>query len=77
MHRVKWITYLIVVLLVLIIVFQNLAQTEVHLLFAKVTMPQAALLTVMLLVGFGLGLSARALWKVRGAWKKARNKPKS
>lgn len=66
--RLKWIAFLIVVLVLVIIVFQNLAQTEVYILFFTVAMPHAALLTMTLLIGFALGLSAKTLWKVR-AWR--------
>ena len=59
MRRLKWILFFVVLTLLIIIVFQNLAETEVHLLFSTVTMPEAALLTITLAVGFGLGLAAR------------------
>ncbi len=65
LHRVKWIIAILCLSLLIIIVFQNLAETEVHLLFSTVRMPQAALLTVTLVLGFALGLAARPLWKVR------------
>src|SRR5690606_19722994 len=63
--RLKWIGFLIVVAILVIIVFQNLAQTEVYILFSTVAMPQAALLTMALVIGFALGVSANALWKIR------------
>lgn len=66
--RLKWIAIVIVVVLATIVVFQNLAQTKVEVLFFTVEMPHAALLTLTLLLGFLLGLSASTLWKVR-AWR--------
>lgn len=68
MRRVKWFCLLVAIALLVIIVFQNLAQTEVHLLFWTATMPQAALLSIAIVAGFLLALSANALWKVR-AWR--------
>ena len=65
--RLKWIFAVITAVLAAIIVFQNLEQTKVQILFFTVEMPHAALLAVTLLVGFTLGLSASTLWKVR-AW---------
>lgn len=66
--RLKWIAIVIMLVLATIVVFQNLEQTEVMVLFLPVKMPQAALLTLTLLLGFLLGLSASTLWKVR-AWR--------
>ena len=66
--RLKWITFLVVVVILTIIVFQNLTQTEVYILFFTLAMPHAALLTMTLFIGFALGLSASALWKVH-AWR--------
>jgi uncharacterized integral membrane protein len=64
----KWLLFLLIALLLVIIAFQNLAQIEVRLLFWKGTLPQAAVLAVTALIGFLMGLSANTLWKVR-AWR--------
>jgi uncharacterized integral membrane protein len=71
--RLKWASLLVAFVLLIIIVFQNLEPIKVTLLFATVTLPQAALLTIALLVGFFLGLAAPTLWKVR-SWQKGRGK---
>ncbi len=63
--RLKWFALLVVVVLAIIVVFQNLAQTKVDILFFTVEMPHAALLMLTLLTGFMVGLSASALWKMR------------
>ena len=68
MRLAKWICFGTISLILLIIVFQNLKTTEVHLLFAKVEMPEAALLGATLAIGFAMGLFANALWKMR-AWR--------
>jgi uncharacterized integral membrane protein len=68
MRRIKWVVFIAAVALLVIIVFQNLAETEVHLLFWTVSLPQAALLTIAIATGFLMSLSANALWKVR-AWR--------
>jgi uncharacterized integral membrane protein len=64
----KWLLFLLLAVLLVIIVFQNLAEIEVRLLFWKGTLPQAAVLGVTALVGFLMGLFANTLWKVR-AWR--------
>ncbi len=68
MRHTKLIAFALLTLILLIIAFQNLTVTEVHLLFMTVSMPQAALLTTTLLIGFLMGLFASALWQVR-AWR--------
>jgi uncharacterized integral membrane protein len=55
---------LIAVALLVIVVFQNLERSTVQLLFFTVELPQAAVLSVTLAVGFLLGLSAPALWRL-------------
>ena len=65
LKKAKWVAFAIFLLLVGVIVFRNLEETNVELIFATVTMPLAALLTITLLVGFVLGISASALWQVR------------
>ena len=68
LNKIKLTIFIVVSLVLVIIVFQNLAQTEVRLLFKTVNMPQAALLAATLLVGFCMGFFANALWKMR-AWR--------
>lgn len=71
MSKAKLILFAILFLVLVIIAFQNLTEIEVHLLFRTVKMPQAVLLTATLVVGFAMGISANALWKMR-SWRKAR-----
>ena len=71
--RLKWGSLLVVCGLMVIIVFQNLEPIEVTLLFATLTLPQAAVLTITLLVGFLLGLATHTLWRMR-SWHKGRVK---
>lgn len=56
MTRAKLIVVLGLVLLVLIVVFQNTQQVETKFLFLTVTMPRAALLAITLLVGVAIGM---------------------
>ena len=55
MKRLKMFGTLTLVVLILIVVFQNVQQVETHFLFASVKMPRALLLLVTLLIGFVLG----------------------
>lgn len=66
--RLKWIALLIIAILATIVIFQNLSQTKVDILFFTVELPHAALLILTLLTGFLLGLSLSTLWKVR-SWR--------
>lgn len=61
-------------LFALVVVFQNLDEVEVHLLFTTLTMRQATLIAGTLIVGFLMGLTASALWKVRSWRAKSRAK---
>lgn len=56
MVKVKLYTALTLILLVLIVVFQNREPIETKFLFATVTMPRAALLAVTLLAGIAVGM---------------------
>lgn len=76
LKKAKWIAFGVLLLVVAIIVFRNLEETKVELIFATVTMPLAALLTITLLVGFALGFSANALWRVRHWRSKSREEKK-
>lgn len=46
----------LLILIVIAVVLQNREETTVKLLFATVSMPLAALLTIIFVLGFGLGL---------------------
>ena len=76
LHRIKWITFALAILVAIIIAFQNLDPINVHLLFATVTLPQAVILGIALLLGFVLGLAFPALWRVR-SWNKGRKRDAS
>jgi uncharacterized integral membrane protein len=54
--RAKLFVALGLVLLVLIVVFQNTQQVETRFLFLTLTMPRAALLATTLLVGVAIGM---------------------
>lgn len=56
MTRAKLFVALGLVLLVLIVVFQNTQQVETRFLFLTLTMPRAALLATTLLVGVAIGM---------------------
>lgn len=73
--KLKWLMFALIVIVLLIVVFQNLSQTSVTVLLWSVELPQAALLTATLIIGFLLGLSATTLRKVfvRRAKKKSGN----
>lgn len=65
MKKIKWVLFGLVLLALMVVVFRNLEQTRVELIFTSVDMPLAAILVVTLLLGFLMGLAASALWKVR------------
>ena len=68
MAKVKLVIGLVLVVLAIIIVFQNTDQVETKLLFATVIMPRALLLFLTTLVGFAVGvLVALSLSKKRRA----------
>ena len=56
MVKVKLYTALTLILLVLIVVFQNREPVETKFLFATLTMPRAALLAITLLIGIAAGM---------------------
>jgi uncharacterized integral membrane protein len=55
MSRSKTVFIVIIALLALIIILQNMQDTETRILFSKVMMPEAVLLLSMLVAGFFLG----------------------
>ena len=69
--RLKWACLLLTLAVLIIVVFQNLEPMTVTLLFTTATLPQAAVLTITLIIGFLLGLATQALWRMR-AWQKGR-----
>ena len=68
MQKVKWALLGLVLAGLVVVVFRNLEETSVELVFTTVTLPLAALLTITLAIGFVLGMSVSALWKVR-SWR--------
>jgi lipopolysaccharide assembly protein A len=58
MKKLKLIIALIAVILVLIVVLQNTQPVETTFLFYKVTMPNAALIGLALLIGIAAGILA-------------------
>ncbi len=56
MKRIKLIGVLTAVVLALIVILQNTQLVETRLLFLKITMPNAVLLGLVLLVGVALGI---------------------
>ena len=56
MVKLKVSLAVVLILLVLIVIFQNRAPVETKFLFASITMPRAALLTVTLLIGIAVGM---------------------
>lgn len=56
MTKVKIIGALVAVLLFVVVILQNTQSVETRFLFVTITMPNAALLGLTLLVGIGIGL---------------------
>jgi uncharacterized integral membrane protein len=56
MVKLKVSLAVVLVLLVLIVVFQNREPVETKFLFASITMPRAALLTVTMLIGIAVDM---------------------
>lgn len=73
LKRLRWILFGLTVALFAIIVFRNLEETDLELVFATVRLPLAALLTITLLIGILLGLSLSTMWRVR-SWRLAKSK---
>ena len=76
MHKLKWFGLALLLVFSLIVIFQNLADTEVRLLMMTFQLPQAALLLITLGIGFVLGLSTTTLWRV-AAWRAKAKKARS
>ncbi len=56
MAKAKLITAFVLVALVIIVVLQNTQPVETKFLFMTMVMPRAALLGIMLLIGFAAGI---------------------
>ena len=69
MNKVKLFVVALIVVLVVIVIFQNRERDTVTLLFVDVTMPRFAWLAGSLLIGFALGALTPWRWVV-GFWKK-------
>ncbi len=60
----KWISIVVLVLLLGTLIFQNSAPIQTHFLMITITMPQILLLALVLGGGFCLGLLAA--WRIKG-----------
>jgi uncharacterized integral membrane protein len=69
MNKVKLVVLALVVVLAVIVIFQNRERDTVTLLFVDVTMPRFAWLVGSLLVGFALGALTPWRWFL-SFWKK-------
>ena len=56
MSKPRVISALVLVVVVLIVIFQNSAPVETRLLFVTITMPRAALLGITMLIGVAIGI---------------------
>jgi uncharacterized integral membrane protein len=56
MKKVKLWTALVLIVLILVVVFQNRDPVATRFLFATIIMPRAALLTITLLIGVAIGI---------------------
>lgn len=73
LRLVKWIVFALLLMVVVIVSFQNLTPIQLHFLFSTVELPQAVILLITLLIGFLLGVLAGALWRVR-SWRAKHHK---
>lgn len=70
--KIKWVLLSALLLLVVIIAFQNLEMVEVRILLWDGQLTKAVLLAGMTFIGFLMGLAARPLWHMRGSRKKGK-----
>ena len=56
MSKPRLISALVLVVVILIVIFQNSAPVETRLLFLTITMPRAALLGITMLIGVAIGI---------------------
>ena len=75
LRLVKWILLGGLAVVGLIVIFQNLTPIELRFLFSTIQLPQAAVLTAALLIGFVLGFSASTLRQVR-SWRAKQSRDK-
>ena len=71
MKQLRLIVFGLLLVLMVIVVFQNLEETSFEFVFTTIQLPLAALLAIALLTGFLMGLFAPAVWKVRN-WRKSK-----
>ena len=69
----KLLVLFVLLMLVVVVSFQNLTPIQLRLLFSTIELPQAVVLASALILGFLMGLIASALWRVK-AWRAKRNK---
>ena len=65
--KAKWVLFLLLAVLLLIIAFQNLEVVEIRVLLWDSQLTKAVLLAITAGIGFLMGFFARTLWHVR-AW---------
>jgi uncharacterized integral membrane protein len=70
--KIKWFLFFTLLLLVVIVAFQNLEVVEVRILLWDGKLTKALLVAGTTLIGFLMGLSARTLWHVLGARKRGK-----
>ena len=76
--KAKWLLFLLLAVLLLIVAFQNLEVVEIRVLLWDSKLTKAVLLAITATIGFLMGFFARTLWHVR-AWSRRSksNKPDS
>ena len=74
--KVRWVLWLTLVLLLVIVAFQNLEVVEVRILFWDGKLTKALLLAITAFIGFLMGLTARTLWHIR-PWRERGKNSKS
>lgn len=67
--KIKWLLFLLLSMLLVIIAFQNLEVVEVRILLWDGKLTKALLLAATAFIGFLMGLSARTLWQLL-SWRK-------
>jgi len=56
MKKVKFIIIGILIIIVFVLTIQNTQPVDTHILFLTITMPRAALLLLMTLIGYAIGV---------------------
>lgn len=75
LRLLKIFSLLVMLMLVIVVSFQNLTPIQLRILFSTIELPQAVILGSTLLFGFLMGLLASALWRVR-SWRAKHSKEK-